>query len=50
LEPVASRGTELRYEGGVEVEHGGNIVYGVRMLPASPALVNKFDLGLVQWA
>ena len=50
LEPVASAGTELRYEGGIEVEHGGSIVYGVRVLPASLALVNKFDFGLVLWA
>jgi hypothetical protein len=37
-------------DGGIAVEHGGSIVYGVRVLPASPALVNKFDLGLVLWA
>lgn len=40
----------LRYEGGVEVRHGGSIVYGVRVLPNNPALTSKFELGLVRWA
>ncbi len=50
LEIVASEGEAQRFEGGLEVRHGGSIVYGVRVLPANAALMSKFELGLVQWA
>lgn len=43
-------GDEVVYAGGLNLQHGGSIVYGVRVLPAHPALINKFELGLVQWA
>jgi starch phosphorylase len=54
LEPVKHDGDYLRYQGGIEIRHGGSIVYGVRVLPSSPLAnaprMNKFDLGLVHWA
>ena len=51
LEPrEVGAGGILRYAGGIEVQHGGSIVYGVRLLPAHSSLANKFELGLVHWA
>lgn len=43
-------GAILRYTGGIDVRHGGSIVYGVRVLPTHSSLANKFELGLVRWA
>ncbi|MDQ5853070.1 MAG: alpha-glucan family phosphorylase, partial [Chloroflexota bacterium] len=50
LRPFDAPGEHVRYEGGLDLRHGGSIVYGVRVLPAHPALANKYELGLVKWA
>ena len=36
LEASDLNGDSLRYTGGIEVRHGGSIVYGVRVLPTHP--------------
>jgi glycogen phosphorylase len=50
LQPTESSNGVLHYTGGIEVKHGGSIVYGVRVLPTHPNLSNKYELGLVKWA
>ncbi len=50
LDVASSTDGVLSYQGGIEVRHGGSIVYGVRVLPYSPSLTSKFELGLVRWA
>ncbi len=38
------------YRGRLAPERGGSLVYGIRVLPVHPALLNKHELGLVRWA
>lgn len=40
----------LRYNGAVRFEGKGRFGYGVRILPAHPALCNRHEMGLVKWA
>jgi starch phosphorylase len=40
----------LLYRGDFEPNHTGALVYGVRVLPHHPAMLNKHELGLVCWA
>lgn len=39
-----------RYEIHLQPDESGSIAYGVRVLPAHPALVGKHEMGLVRWA
>ena len=50
LQATKQGGDTLHYAGGIEVRHGGSIVYGVRVLPTHATLSNKYELGLVKWA
>ncbi len=38
------------YIGSIAAEHGGSLVYGVRVVPYHPDLATKYELGLVRWA
>jgi starch phosphorylase len=38
------------YSGSIATEHGGSVVYGVRIVPAHPDLATKYELGLIKWA
>ncbi|HSN74202.1 MAG TPA: alpha-glucan family phosphorylase [Anaerolineae bacterium] len=38
------------YRGDFEPNHTGALIYGVRVLPYHPAMLNKHELGLVLWA
>lgn len=50
LKAAERTGALIRYVGHLTVQYGGSIVYGVRVIPAHPSLMNKFELGLVSWA
>ena len=39
-----------RYRTRILPQSGGSFVYGVRLLPAHPALLDRYEMGLVQWA
>lgn len=39
-----------RYRGDFEPNHTGALVYGVRVLPYHPAMLDKHELGLALWA
>ena len=43
-------GGVLLYRGDFEPNHTGALIYGVRVLPHHPAMLNKHELGLVRWA
>jgi starch phosphorylase len=38
------------YSGNIAAQHGGSLVYGVRVVPFHPDLATKYELGLVRWA
>ncbi|HEX6288639.1 MAG TPA: alpha-glucan family phosphorylase [Herpetosiphonaceae bacterium] len=38
------------YTGSIAAQHGGSLVYGVRVVPAHPDLATKYELGLIRWA
>ncbi len=38
------------YAGSITTQHGGSLVYGVRVVPFHPDLATKYELGLVRWA
>jgi starch phosphorylase len=38
------------YRGDFEPHHTGALIYGVRVLPYHPAMLNKHELGLALWA
>ena len=40
----------FEYRGDFEPSHTGALVYGVRVLPWHPAMLNKHELGLALWA
>ncbi|MFZ2362046.1 MAG: alpha-glucan family phosphorylase [Anaerolineae bacterium] len=39
-----------RYQGNFEPNHTGALIYGVRVLPYHPAMLNKHEMGLARWA
>jgi starch phosphorylase len=39
-----------RYRTRILPQSGGSFVYGVRVLPAHPALLDRHEMGLVHWA
>jgi starch phosphorylase len=39
-----------RYRAHIHPESGGSLVYGVRLLPSHPALLDRHEMGLVRWA
>ena len=39
-----------RYRARILPQSGGSFVYGVRLLPAHPALLDRHEMGLVSWA
>ena len=39
-----------RYRTRILPQSGGSFVYGVRLLPAHPALLDRYEMGLVKWA
>ena len=38
------------YSGSLTAQHGGSLVYGVRVVPFHPELATKYELGLIRWA
>ena len=40
----------VSFGGSWTVDHGGSMVYGVRVVPHHPNLATKYELGLVRWA
>lgn len=41
---------KYRYTGSIPAQHGGSLVYGVRVIPSHPELATKYELGLIRWA
>ncbi len=39
-----------RYRARILPQNGGSFVYGVRVLPTHPALLDRYEMGLVKWA
>ncbi len=39
-----------RYRTRITLQSGGSFVYGVRVLPTHPALLDRYEMGLVKWA
>ncbi|HLW00936.1 MAG TPA: alpha-glucan family phosphorylase [Ktedonobacterales bacterium] len=39
-----------RYRAHITLQSGGSFVYGVRILPTHPALLDRYEMGLVKWA
>jgi glycogen phosphorylase len=38
------------YSGSIAAQHGGSLIYGVRVIPSHPELATKYELGLICWA
>jgi starch phosphorylase len=53
-QPMEQDGQEsdgaYRYRTRLLPQNGGSFVYGVRVLPAHPALLDRHEMGLVRWA
>lgn len=49
LQGQTPQGTYL-YRNRITAQHGGSLVWGVRVVPFHPDLATKYELGLVRWA